>query len=312
MKKEALPFGTVLGFAPGNVAAYSSDYKSVDPNELPDRHAYRHSVNGIYTGYKWQCVEFARRWLLLNKGYVFDDIAMAYDIFRLPYVTEMKSGKRLPLYSFENGSFRHPEPGCMLIWSEGGEFDVTGHVAIVTEVFADRVRIAEQNLDHQYWGEGQHFSRELPATISEDGSFWIQCSFRNAEILGWVMQTADASEAVVFEAPAADLFNLKMRQTAEISSPHKVWLNPANPDEAAYLAMNGSRLSSVVEDQYKYLVMSETAEAELKRATNELHALFMHATDYVLQHEKVLAKFNLPTAIWPRLHQSWNNRRNQM
>jgi glutathionylspermidine amidase/synthetase len=86
MKNSPQPFGTLLGYAPGNIPVYSSDYDSVDPAAMPDRHAYRHHVNGIYTGYKWQCVEFARRWLLENKGYVFEDIAMAYDIFRLHQV----------------------------------------------------------------------------------------------------------------------------------------------------------------------------------------------------------------------------------
>ena len=86
MKPAPQSFGTVLGIAPGGVAAYSSDYYSVDPQQLPDRHSFRNYVQGVYTGYKWQCVEFARRWLLQCKGYVFDDIAMAYDIFRLKHV----------------------------------------------------------------------------------------------------------------------------------------------------------------------------------------------------------------------------------
>ncbi len=38
----------------------------------------------------------------------------------------------------------------------------------------------------------------------------------------------------------------------------------------------------------------------------------MHATDYVLQNETLLAKFNIPDVIWPRIQQSWSNRRNQM
>jgi len=62
------PFGTLLGVAPGNVPVYSSDYDSADDKELPNRHAYRSYVDGIFMGYKWQCVEFARRWLYLNKG----------------------------------------------------------------------------------------------------------------------------------------------------------------------------------------------------------------------------------------------------
>ena len=32
-------------------------------------------------GYKWQCVEFVRRYLYLNHGMVFTDVGMAYEIF---------------------------------------------------------------------------------------------------------------------------------------------------------------------------------------------------------------------------------------
>ncbi len=32
--------------------------------------------------------------------------------------------------------------GALLIWQEGGEFIQTGHVATVTQVLSDRVRIA--------------------------------------------------------------------------------------------------------------------------------------------------------------------------
>jgi glutathionylspermidine amidase/synthetase len=38
----------------------------------------------------------------------------------------------------------------------------------------------------------------------------------------------------------------------------------------------------------------------------------MHATDYVLQDDRRLARFNIPRAIWPKIHQSWDNRRNQL
>ena len=113
-------FGTLLGMAPGNVPVYSSDYDTVDEMAFPNRHAYRSYVDGVYMGHKWQCVEFARRWLYLNKGYVFDDVAMAYDIFQLNSVRVIADERRLPLKSFLNGSLRHPEVGALLIWSEGG------------------------------------------------------------------------------------------------------------------------------------------------------------------------------------------------
>ncbi|NHN36120.1 bifunctional glutathionylspermidine amidase/synthase [Pseudomaricurvus alcaniphilus] len=310
-KPQPLPFGTVLGYAPGGVAVYSSDYASADPIELPDRHSFRHYVDKVYTGYKWQCVEFARRWLLLNRGYVFEDIAMAYDIFRIPEVKRIEDGEKLPLRAFANGSRRPPEPGCMLIWSEGGEFEETGHVAIVTEVLDDCIRIAEQNLNHLRWPEDCDYGRELPACYADDGSFWVQCSFEDASILGWVIQTDDNSFAEQFDPIDPHLFQIKLQAVTRPYS-SKAWLNIANPDEAAYVAANGNKLCSVEADQDKYFCLSQSAVTELKRASNELHPLFMHATDYVLQNEKLLEKFNIPQEIWPRIHQSWNNRRNQM
>jgi glutathionylspermidine amidase/synthetase len=87
----------------------------------------------------------------------------------------------------------------------------------------------------------------------------------------------------------------------------------ANQDEAAYVAMmGGHKLSSNDRDLRKYYCVSETAVAELRRATNELHALYMRATDYVLRDDARLARFNIPRALWKKIHQSWDNRRNQM
>ena len=306
-------FGTVLGYGPGNVAVYSSDYDTADRRELPNRQAYRSYVDGVYMGHKWQCVELARRWMYVNHGYIFDDIAMAYDIFRLRHVRVVRDGALLPLRSFRNGAKRHPEPGCLLIWNEGGEFDVTGHVAVVTEVFPDRIRLIEQNVDHAVWPEGQTYSREINATVSDDGGYWIQCSFEDATILGWVIQTDDDTHAerIVDDDPL--LFNIQARALPEPAAADAEWLNPANPDEAAYVAMmEGCKLSSSDDDRLRYFCVSESAMRELKRATNELHRLFMHATNYVLQDDALLRNFNIPEALWPRIHQSWDNRRNQM
>ncbi len=254
MNNQPQVFGTLLGYAPGNVAAYSSDYDSVDPKALPDRHAYRHYVDGVYTGYKWQCVEFARRWLLLNKGYVFEDIAMAYDIFKLRHVNIVGGNKTLPLQSFNNGSKRAPEPGCMLIWNEGGEFELTGHVAIVTEVFDDCIRIAEQNVDHECWPEGRDYARELPARRSDDGGYWIKCSYVDGDILGWVIQTSDQRGSIKVTPPNPKLFNLKLAQVKNNNASENNWLNIANSDEYAYVQANGCTLTSVKENQNRFFV----------------------------------------------------------
>jgi glutathionylspermidine amidase/synthetase len=301
------PFGTVLGHAPGGVPAYSSDYDSVDDRELPNRSAFKSMLDGVYMGHKWQCVEFARRWLYVNRGYVFDDVAMAYDIFRLRAVSLIGEDRDLPFQAFRNGCHRPPEPGALIIWNEGGWFERTGHVAVVTEVADGKVRVAEQNVTHSKWPDGCSWARELPLTRDQAGLYWVHCTYNDTSILGWMIQTEDAAHAAELENPDPGLFNLRVCDTAPNTSP---WLDPADPAQASFIEfMGGQRLASRDDDLGRYMVIGETARAELKRATNELHAMFMHATDYVLEHPEILARFNFPDALLPRIHQSWQNRR---
>lgn len=314
-RKKAKPavFGTVLGLAPGDVPVYSSDYATADDTLLPNRQAYRSYVDGIYMGHKWQCVEFARRWLYLNRGWIFDEVGMAYEIFELRSVRDVKHNKRLPLHSFRNGSKRLPEPGCLLIWDEGGEFERTGHVAIVVEVLEDRVRFAEQNVHHVEWPKGRRYARELKAKKSPTGEFWLECSFGDATLLGWVIQTDDATDAVPVDAPEPELMTLLEQRIEDEIDEGRAWLNVANQDEAAYVElMGGHRLAHAQDLQNLYYCISESGLEELERATHQLHSLFMHATDYVLQHEDLLERFRIPRCLWPKIQQSWSNRRNQM
>ncbi len=311
-------FGTLLGHAPGAVPVYSSDYASADAAQLPDRSAYRSYVDGIFMGYKWQCVELARRWLYLTRGYIFDGVGMAYDIFQLRSVRVVKDNRLLPLRSFHNGALRPPEPGCLLVWDEGGDFEDTGHVAIVTEVGADHVRVIEQNVEHRVWPAPQNYSRELPLARTPAGGYWIDAGGTvpdsgGTAILGWVIQTADDTHAVRWQTIDPRLFNPQLREVAHRGQAERAWLDVREPDTAAFVAsMGGHKLSANVADQYRYICLSETAHREIRHATNELHAMFMHATHHVLQDDALLARFDLPPAIWPKIHQSWNNRRNQM
>ena len=88
---------------------------------------------------------------------------------------------------------------------------------------------------------------------------------------------------------------------------------PPGVDEAAYVnAMRGHCLTHDCAEQTRYFVLSDSTKLALQHATNELHSLFMHATDYVLENPDLLAKFNLPNAILPKIRQSWDNRLNQL
>jgi len=128
-----------------------------------------------------------------------------------------------------------------------------------------------------------------------------------------VIQTDDSTYAETIESPDPRLFNIEEREIEEPTDDGNPWLNIANDDEAAYVEfMKGDKLNSDPQNRLRYYRISETALAELRRATNELHALFMHATNYVLSDDSRLDPFRIPRALWPKIHQSWSNRRNQM
>lgn len=308
---KSQPFGTLLGHAPGDVPVYSSDYETALREEFPDRRAYQSHVDGVFMGYKWQCVEFARRWLYLNHGYVFEDVPMAYDIFTLRHVHRLEDDTLLPLRAFRNGSARAPEAGGMLIWEEGGEFAMTGHVAIITHVGQDHVCIAEQNLEHELWEEGASYSRKLPIA-HRDGGWHMETSYSDVAIAGWVLQTEDDEHAEPEKIVDPRLMNLRL-----IEAPSKQiktdWLEALREDEAAYMqAMNGAYLTHDARHALDVVGISETALEAVQRATNELHALFMMATRAVLGDERLLATFDIPPILWRKLHDSWDVRTNHM
>ena len=304
---RSTPFGTLLGYAPGQVPVYSSDYDSIKSGDMPSREDFRHHLDGVYMGYKWQCVELARRWLFVNKGYVFEDVPMAYDIFEIKSFQGVNEQK-LPACAFKNGCKRRPEVGALLIWGPVGEFERTGHVAIITEVLEGAVRIAEQNVEHESWGD-RDWSRELPLKQNSRGEFTIECSYSDSHIVGWVMQTSDRTYASRHKRPAKELFKIISQRVGETRS---TWLDTSCSVNQAYIkSMGGHKTASNLSNEGLYFSISRTAEEEIERATNELHVMFMKATDYVIKNPSVRDRFNFPEALIPRIEKSWRNRQNE-
>ena len=164
-------FGKVLGIGLGNVPAYSN---------CNDKCVYfspNHQA-GTYTGIKWQCVEYARRWLLVNKGVVYGDVDIAADIWGLNYVTRVKDKVKLRMETSANGDDTLPEVGDLLIYAKA--YLKTGHVAVVVGIDEDKktVDVAEENFKNTKWPDG--YARRIPY-IERDGKFWLLDSY----LLGW-------------------------------------------------------------------------------------------------------------------------------
>ena len=165
------PYGAVLGSTAEGVKAYSNCQSSCvvfDPNQ----------ENGTYTGIKWQCVEFTRRWLINQHGLSFGDVDVAADMWALQSLTKLSDQSSVALKTFENGAKQPPKRGDLLIY--GREYQGTGHAAIVLQI--DRkhgiVRVAEQNYKNQKWLE--NYARTIQL-IQKDGRNWML----DAYLLGW-------------------------------------------------------------------------------------------------------------------------------
>jgi len=137
------------------------------------------TVEGTYTGVKWQCVEYARRWLLINRGAVFGDVEIAADIWnKIDHLTRISDQTIIPLVAHLNGSEQAPQVGDLLIYAKA--FFGTGHVAIVTGVDRDQnlIKVGEQNFDNQGWHGA--YAREVEY-IRKDGRYWMLDPY----LIGW-------------------------------------------------------------------------------------------------------------------------------
>lgn len=303
------PFGTLLGYAPGGVAIYSSDYSSIDKEDYAANDSFRSYIGNEYMGHKWQCVEFARRFLYLHYGTVFTDVGMAYEIFSLRFLRKTIDDDILPFQAFENGYKQSPTVGSLLIWQEGGEFKTTGHVAVITEILTDKVRIAEQNVIHTRLPAGQQWTRELPLTVNEEGYF-IHDTFDNTTLLGWMIQTAPNAYSLSQPKVAPEYLAIHAAHLENKGQFDGKWLDETDPVEKAYVFAEHGHI--INQNSYEYFTISESAEQELIRASNEMHLMYLHATEKVLKDDSLLRLFDIPEVLWPRIRLSWQHRRHQM
>ncbi|KAF0687034.1 Aste57867_21195 [Aphanomyces stellatus] len=187
------PFGTLLGVTDGGVDVYSCHLEEnqtalgQDPNY----------VNGVYTGVKWQCVELARRYLLVNLGVIFGDVDYAFQIFDFNSIEKVDDKSQVAFNKFVNGGSIPPVHGSLIIWSPYGEMTETGHVAVVVDVTDTYVDIVEQNVEDSIWPQGQTYSRRLKVKKNST-SFFIEKWYDEEHILGWM--TVDVHTRVTLAA----------------------------------------------------------------------------------------------------------------
>ena len=298
-----LPFNKVQGTASTNVHAYSNgddDFFSVE----------RHYLHGVFMGFKWQCVEFARRWLLMRKSCIFPPIPCAADMWsELTYVERVTDGKKFPLKHYPNGSHHEPKHDSLLIYPRGKELPF-GHVAIVTEVINNNVRIAEQNFIYHSWSD--NYAREIPVQI-ENGNYLLK---DEDDIVGWI-EIDDNDELQPLDETKLHLILKEYQENKPIGtldrcsitdkSFHSIanWLNEEDPAEKYFVQLYGSELIRADTDTLPYYKIDQELTLTIGSTSNELHQMFMDATNYVLENDDLLKHFCIPDVFWPKIRKSW-------
>jgi trypanothione synthetase/amidase len=190
-------YNQVLGIASSNVPAYSNGDDDFFSNE-------RHYFHGIVTGYKWQCVEYARRWLLLRKTCTFQSIGAAHDAWNeLSHIERVTDGQKFSLIPHPNGSSNLPKKDSFLIYPRCGDLPF-GHIAVITEVGRDYIRIAEQNYRFHRWAG--NYARQIPM-VFRDGRYNMKDYYK---INGW-MEIVENEELQPLDESSLELIRMQRR-----------------------------------------------------------------------------------------------------
>ena len=125
------------------VSIYSNnDYSNNHNNDYSINNSNSNYYNGIYTGIKWQCVEFARRYLIVTHGITFSDVTSAFQIPDAKFTT--LDGK-------QNIEVRNDlQVGSLIVWPKNYMTNsVDGHVAVVSSITPTGITVVEQNYDNK-------------------------------------------------------------------------------------------------------------------------------------------------------------------
>jgi len=112
-------------------------YYNGDTHHVLGRHR---SETGYNIGLKWQCCEFVKRYYLVIHNHEFPDpYGNAVDFYD-PSLGDGVYNKTRGLYQYSASSAYDISVGDIIVYK--GRY---GHVAIVTEIFPDKIELIQQN-----------------------------------------------------------------------------------------------------------------------------------------------------------------------
>ncbi|KEI97349.1 amidase [Clostridium botulinum A2B7 92] len=111
-------------------------------NNYGENHGKSYSKDGYYYGYKWQCVEYVKRFYYEAKDHKMPDgYGDAKDFFDINTEQGHLNRKR-GLIQYRNEENEKPKVDDLLVFTD----TKFGHVVIVTEVGDDYIEVIQQNM----------------------------------------------------------------------------------------------------------------------------------------------------------------------
>ncbi|RHY20115.1 hypothetical protein DYB25_003031 [Aphanomyces astaci] len=199
---KTIPVGMVHGAVLGSykgVEGYNNNYKN-NPHAEHDDYDGSNFLNGVCTGMKWQCVEYARRYWIVNHGIVLPSLSWAAHIWdRVTHASRLGDFAIVPLLKFPNFGTEKPVVGDLLVYKSTPSQWV-GHVAVVADVVTKEggtlaLYVAEQNMHNDKLWAGGHYADELHLVTgtSRDGKTTYSITHPDPDLIldGWVRASLD-------------------------------------------------------------------------------------------------------------------------
>lgn len=131
------------------------------------------SSDGYNYGLKWQCIEYCKRFYLIELNHKMPNSFGHAKNFFNPNIKDGQINADRDLLQYGNPSKTKPKVNDLLIFDKT-QFNPYGHVAIISKVSKNQIEIVQQNVGDQ--------TRANLSLRSENGKWEII----NSNILGWL------------------------------------------------------------------------------------------------------------------------------
>ncbi|ORC90364.1 putative trypanothione synthetase [Trypanosoma theileri] len=248
----------------------------------------------VYTGFRYQCVEFARRFLLLTTGCIFGSCGRASEIFKMTTITHVETGVTYNFNAHPNGkSERRPAPGDIIVYPYHRQHMPWGHVGVISYVGDDgKVGIAEQNhVFFPFFSPSPDYldgeccvSRYIHLEQTSDGYWYLkeQEGESGVDCLGWMSYPGVPQRKLIHKQICPIPEQLSVRSTPVENMDHPSLWQFTLPDDSCAI-------------RTLYIFRQGTGEA-LIGATTAFSRIIRVTLQFLFNRHRLSAGFNaLPT-----------------